>query len=190
MSRVISLFSPWLRLHWRFYGKPAKNWCLTLRKQDNIPNSICKSISKIWTGLDFTQTNRRADRLDRKHYLDGCRGRQWFLCNQSTVFVYYLGCTLSQCNMLDAWREQIGKMDFPWIIFLNLILVGFHDFTFSFDRSTQSSGTNIMWQLGLVPNMIIDSFLQVRAAAAALTDACTFYCRRKTPTLNHSTHRR
>ncbi len=28
--RVISLFSTWLRLHWRFYRKPVKNWCLTL----------------------------------------------------------------------------------------------------------------------------------------------------------------
>ncbi len=31
--RVISLFSPWLRLHWRFYWKPVKNRCLTLHER-------------------------------------------------------------------------------------------------------------------------------------------------------------
>ncbi len=30
MCGVISLFLPWLRLHWRFFRKPAKEWCLTL----------------------------------------------------------------------------------------------------------------------------------------------------------------
>ncbi len=36
VCRVISLFSPWLRLHWRFFRKPVKKWCLTLVSKWNF----------------------------------------------------------------------------------------------------------------------------------------------------------